>query len=151
MAGDFNSVAFTGRLTRDPELRYIERNDEARAVANFGLAVNRKGKDAPADFFEFSVWGKQAENLVEYKSKGDQILVRGEARYRTWEDKETGAKRSTVSFEVYEIMFLASKGDGGQRANGNNIAQASGGGRASVSGGSDDVDLNEDDFDDIPF
>lgn len=137
---NMNVVVFAGRLTRDPEIRFIERNGEERAVANFGLAINRGyGDKETADFFECSVWGKQAESLVNYKKKGDAILIRGEARYRTWEDGE-GNKRSAVSFEAYQIQFLGSKGEGG-----------GGGQQQGKAKAQDDVDLNEEDFDDIPF
>lgn len=105
-----NHCTFMGNLTRDPELRWVEVGGETRPVANFGLAVQRRTNRDEADFFEFSVWGKTAEALVEYKQKGDPLYVECEAQYRTWEN-DAGEKRAKVDFKAFNIQWLRGKND----------------------------------------
>ena len=134
MAPTVNIAIQLGNLTRDPELNYKEIRGEQKAVANFGLAVQRANDPDTADFFEWSVWGKQAEALAEYKKKGEPIHVEGRSVYRTWED-DSGNKRSMVSYVAYKIQYLYSK-----RAE-ENAAKNKG-----------DADVEEEtDFQDIPF
>lgn len=82
-----NSVLMIGRLTKDPELRFVP--DSGKAVANFTLAVNREfSKEKKADFFRIIVWGKQAENVATYVFKGKLVAVRGSLQTRNYENKE---------------------------------------------------------------
>lgn len=82
-----NNVLMIGRLTKDPELRFVP--DSGKAVANFTLAVNREfSKEKKADFFRIVVWGKQAENVATYVSKGKLVAVRGSLQTRNYENKE---------------------------------------------------------------
>ena len=82
-----NIAILIGRLTKDPELRYIA--STGRAVASFSIAVDRTfvGKDGQkqTDFFNIIVWGKQAENAANYLAKGSQVAIRGQIQNRSYE------------------------------------------------------------------
>lgn len=114
---NFNKVILLGNLTRDPELRYTA---SGQAVATVGLAVSRKFKTKEGEqredtaFVDCTAWARAAEIICEYKHKGDPILIEGRLQYRTWEDKETGAKRSKLDVVIENFQFL-SRGPGGQR------------------------------------
>ncbi|HEY3375223.1 MAG TPA: single-stranded DNA-binding protein [Candidatus Aquicultor sp.] len=103
-----NQVLLIGRLTRDPELRFTP---SGAAVANIGIAVNRryKGNDGEwveeASFFNVVAWSKQAEFVNEYLRKGNQILVEGRLQSRSWETPE-GQKRSAVEVVANRIQGL---------------------------------------------
>ena len=88
-----NKVFLIGRLTRDPELRYTGNNT---AVASFSLAVQRnftnQAGEREADFFNISVWRKQAENVKNYLSQGSQVAIEGRLQTRTYDDAN-GQKR----------------------------------------------------------
>ncbi len=150
---NFNRVILAGNLTRDPELRFT---NSGIPVCSFGLAVNRRkpkdGGDPEVDFFDISAWRELGETIANYKKKGDPILVEGRLQFRSWEDRESGQKRSKVDVVADNIQFLGGRGDG-DSANGGDGGQRSrsGAGARSRGGGRDDVDLNEEDFDDIPF
>jgi single-strand DNA-binding protein len=113
----YNKVILVGNLTRDPELRYIA---SGQAVAKLGLAVNRKYKTKEGEqreettFVDCTAWARAAEIICEYVKKGDPILIEGRLQYRTWEDKETGAKRSKLDVVIENFQFL-SRGPGGRK------------------------------------
>lgn len=96
-----------GRLTRDPELRYTTGGN---AVCNFGMAFNESYKKQSGEkveetnFFDYEIWGKRAEVINEYCSKGDQLLVEAKAKQDTWETD--GQKRSKVVFKVLDFEFI---------------------------------------------
>lgn len=143
----FNRVVLAGNLTRDPELRFT---GSGIPVCDFGLAVNRvRSKNEEVDFFDVTAWRELGETIANYKKKGDPILVEGKLQYRTWEAQD-GSKRSKVDVVADNVQFLGGRGDGegGSSAGG-------GGGRRSggqnQGGQRQDVDINEEDFDDIPF
>jgi single-strand DNA-binding protein len=114
---NYNKVILVGNLTRDPELRYTA---GGQAVATVGLAVNRKFKTKDGEsredtaFVDCTAWARQAEVLCEYTKKGDPILIEGRLHFHSWEDKETGAKRSKLDVVIENFQFL-SRGPGGQR------------------------------------
>lgn len=82
-----NQVVLIGRLTRDPELRFVP--SSGKAVANFTLAVNRVySKEKEADFFRIVVWGKQAENVATYLKKGSQCAVSGSIHNNNYTDRD---------------------------------------------------------------
>ena len=143
MANDINVVVLVGRLTRDAELRYI---NTGTAVTKVSLAVNRRKKSGDqwteeANFFDVTIWGKQAETLAQYLTKGKQIGVQGELRFSKWE--QDGQPRSKVEVVANSVQLLGGGSSGGSRA-GFDGERAGGGGTASSSG--------PDDFeDDIPF
>jgi single-strand DNA-binding protein len=143
----FNRVILAGNLTRDPELRFT---NDGVPVCSFGLAVNRvRSRNEEVDFFDISAWRELGETIANYKKKGDPILVEGRLQYRTWEAQD-GSKRSKVDVVADNVQFLGRPGDssedGGTPAGGG----ARRGGR-SQGGNRDEVDINEEDFEDIPF
>ncbi len=115
-----NRVFLMGNLTRDPELRYTP---GGQAVTTLGLAVNNKwgsGDDKKEEtlFIDINVWGKTAENCVTYLKKGAPVFVEGRLRSRSWDDKETGQKRSKMEVTATTVQFLPrgqGAGQGGGR------------------------------------
>jgi single-strand DNA-binding protein len=111
MAGDLNRVTIIGRLTRDPELKYIQ---SGSAVANFSIATNRNyttnsgEKKEEVSYFDCIAWGKMGEILTEYCHKGSRIAVEGRLQQRRWEDKENN-KKSKIEIVSDNIQFLDSK------------------------------------------
>ena len=110
MASDINRVILIGRLTRDPEIRYIQ---SGTAVANFTIANNRTyvssgEKKEQASFFNCIAWAKLGEVITEYCKKGQRIGIEGRLQQRSWEDQE-GKKRSTIEVVVENFQFLSSK------------------------------------------
>jgi single-strand DNA-binding protein len=111
----FNKVFLIGNLTRDPELRYTP---SQVAVTDLGLAVNRYYTTKDGDrreetlFIDVTVWNRQAENCCQYLRKGQPIHVEGYLRMDTWDDRNTGEKRSKIKVEAENIQFLGSKRDG---------------------------------------
>lgn len=104
-----NRTVLVGRLTKNPELRYTQ---NGKAVASFTIAVNRPFKNQngenEADFINCVSWGKQAENLANYMSKGSQIGVDGRIQTRTYDNQE--GKRIFVTEVLAEnITFLESR------------------------------------------
>jgi single-strand DNA-binding protein len=120
----YNKVILVGNLTRDPELRYTPKGT---AVANLGLAVNRKWttesgeKKEEVTFVDVDLFGRNAENAGKYLTKGRPVLVEGRLRLDQWEDKQSGQKRSKLGVVGEAIQFLggAAKQDEqpAQRAN----------------------------------
>jgi single-strand DNA-binding protein len=140
----FNRVILAGNLTRDPELRFT---NDGVPVCSFGLAVNRvRSRNEEVDFFDISAWRELGETIANYKKKGDPILVEGRLQYRTWEAQD-GSKRSKVDITADNVQFLGGRSEGGEGGNGSPGARS--GGRRG--GQREDVDINESDFEDIPF
>lgn len=114
----FNKVILMGNLTRDVELRHTAGNN---AVANVGLAVNRRWKTPEGEtreettFVDCEAWGKTAEMMSQFFSKGRPIMVEGRLKMDTWQDKESGANRSKLKVVVENFHFVDSKpGSGGE-------------------------------------
>lgn len=108
-----NSVLMVGRLTRDPELRFIA--GSGKAVATFAIAVDRPfAKEKTADFFNVVVWGKPAENVANYLAKGRQVAVKGYLQSRSYEDK-TGQKRYVTEIVADTVEFIGGAGDRKER------------------------------------
>lgn len=105
-----NKALLIGRLTKDPELRTTS---TGRNVCQFSIAVNRNFTNAngerEADFINCVVWDKQAENLVKYQKKGNQIAVDGRIQTRNYEDKD-GKRVYVTEILANNISFLDSKG-----------------------------------------
>ena len=142
----FNRVILAGNLTRDPELRFTQ---SGTPVCGFGLAVNRVfSKNEEVDFFNVSAWRELGETVANYKKKGDPILIEGRLQYRTWEAQD-GSKRSKVDVVADNVQFLGRPGDSNDGASsGGEQARRGGGGRG---GRREEVDIDETDFEDIPF
>ena len=115
-----NQVVLIGRLSRDPELKETQ---SGKSVASFSLAVDKYGEGA--DFINCVVWGKQAENLVKYQSKGSQIGLSGRISTRSYDDTK-GNKQYVTEVIADSIEFLGSKKEVQKETNpfeefGNNI------------------------------
>jgi single-strand DNA-binding protein len=113
----FNKVILVGNLTRDPQVRYIP---SGTAVADIGLAVNRTWYDKQTNtrkdettFVDVTLWGRTAEFAGEYLSKGRQVLIEGRLHLDTWDDKESGQKRSRLKVVGESMTMLGSRSDGG--------------------------------------
>lgn len=103
MARSINQVILMGRLTRDPEMRTTT---TGKSIASFSLAVDRQTQDDQADFFDITAWEKLGELANQYLSKGRRCLVQGRLRQDSWDDKETGKKRSKIEVVATDITFL---------------------------------------------
>lgn len=113
---DINTATLIGRLTRDEELKYTP---SGAAVGNISIAINRKVKKGQewvdeSNFFDVVFFGKQAENLKQYLTKGKQVGVTGFLKQERWTD-QNGQNRSAVKIYANDIQLL-----GGKDSNGNN-------------------------------
>lgn len=135
-----NNVTITGNVTRDPELRFTP---SGQAVANFGVAVNRRWQNRQSQeweeqvsFFDVTCWAQLAENVSETLSKGTRVTVTGRLDQRSWETQD-GDKRSKIEivaddvaislrFATAEVTRNERRGDGGGGAGGG----GGGGGRS---------------------
>ena len=114
MGKSINQVILMGRLTRDPEMRTTT---SGKTIASFSLAVDRGGQEDATDFFEITAWEKLGELVNQYLSKGRRCLVQGRLRQDSWDDKETGKKRSKVEVVASDVTFLdGPSGDSGSSA-----------------------------------
>lgn len=123
MARSINQVILLGRLTRDPEQRTTS---TGKTIASFSIAVDRGGDSDAADFFEVTAWEKLGELVIQYLAKGRRVLVQGRLRQDSWDDKETGKKRSRVEVTATDVTFLDGPSDGNSNAGaGSNSASSS--------------------------
>jgi single-strand DNA-binding protein len=105
-----------GNLTRDPDLKYTPGN---QAVCEIGLAVNRKYRTKDNEereevtFIDCEAWGKAAELIKQYMTKGRPIFIEGRLKLDTWEDKNGCGKRTKMRVVVEEFQFLGGGGQGG--------------------------------------
>ena len=117
-----NKAILIGRLTRDPELRTTP---TGRNVCQFSVAVNRTYTNAngerEADFINCVVWDKQAENLVKYQKKGNQIAVEGRIQTRNYDDN--GKKVYVTEILASNISFLDAKGTSNGGSGFNNLPE----------------------------
>ena len=133
-----NNVTITGNATREPELRFTP---SGQAVANFGVAVNRRWQnrqtqewEEAVSFFDVTAWAQLAENVAESVGKGTRVTVTGRLDQRSWETQE-GEKRSKVEIVADDVavslrwataeVLRNERSDGGNFSGGN----AGGGGR----------------------
>lgn len=113
MAKGFNKVILMGNLTRDPETRTTP---NGQSVTNFSLAVNRTWRDGNGEqqeavsYIDCVAWGKPGEIIAQYLQKGRAVLVSGRLDQRSWDDKDSGQKRSKIEVVVEDFNFV---GDGG--------------------------------------
>ncbi len=123
----YNKVLLMGNLTRDIELRYTPSN---QAVANIGLAVNRtyKSKDGQnveeTTFVDCDAWGRTAEVMSQYLSKGRPVFIEGRLKLDQWQDKD-GGNRSKLKVVIENFHFVDSRGEGGGGSGGQGAASAS--------------------------
>lgn len=105
-----NKVFLVGRLTKDPDLKYISNNTP---VCTFSLAVSRpfsnQNGQREADFINIVVWRKQAENVKKYVTKGNLVAIDGRIQTRNYDDKD-GKKVYVTEIVADNVQFLESKG-----------------------------------------
>ena len=147
--GSVNKVILVGNLGRDAELRYTP---GGAAVATLNLATTEVWNDKnqqrqeKTEWHRVVLWGKQAESLQEYLTKGKQIYVEGRLQTRQWDDKD-GNKRYTTEIKADRITLLG--GGGGGRGAGGGGSMDRGG--SSSGGGHDEPPMEPITDDDIPF
>ena len=112
---NLNRVLLIGNLTRDPDLRYTPKGT---AVTEIGLAVNRvyTGEDGErkeeTTFVDVTLWARLAEIAGQYLKKGRPVFVEGRLQLDTWDDKQTGQKRSKLRVVAENIQLLGSRQEG---------------------------------------
>jgi len=116
----YNRIILIGRLTRDPELRYVP---SGAPVASFTLAVDRPFRDQQGnretDFIDIVAWRKLAEQVSQYMTKGRMVAVEGRLQIRSYETQD-GQKRKVAEVVADGIRFL----DRGDRARGAGTGEA---------------------------
>ena len=115
---DVNRVIEIGHLTRDEELKYTP---GGMAIGNISIAVNRRVKKGQewvdeSNYFDVVIFGKQAESLQRFLTKGKQIAVDGFLKQDRWQD-QNGANRSRISIVANDIQLLGGR-DNGNQSNG---------------------------------
>lgn len=111
----FNRVILVGNITRDPELRTLQ---SGTSVTDVGLAVNERRRNQSGEwveetnFFDLSVWGRNAEIVCQYTRRGSAILAEGRLKQDSWE--QDGQKRSRVKVMVDRIQLLSARDESGQ-------------------------------------
>lgn len=145
----YNKVILMGNLTRDVELKHIP---SGQAVANIGLAVNRRFKTKEGEnreettFVDCEAWGRTAEVMQQYLAKGRPVFIEGRLKLDTWQDKD-GSNRSKLRVVVESFEFIDSRGgDSGGGGGGGGGSQPA---YSSSSGGGGQHEPIADD--DIPF
>ncbi len=113
-----NKVMLIGNLTQDPELRRIP---SGTAVTTLRLAINESFQSKSGErvertvYLDVDVWDRQAETCEQYLSKGSPVFIEGRLQMDTWDDKETGQKRSRLKVRAERVQFLSA---GGRREGG---------------------------------
>lgn len=111
-----NKVILIGNVTRDPEVKFTPKGN---AVTDIGMAINRNytldngEKREEVTFVEVTFWGRQAETIGEYVKKGRSIYVEGRLQLDTWDDKQSGQKRSKLRVVGENFQFLGGRPQGG--------------------------------------
>ncbi|HEY9633675.1 MAG TPA: single-stranded DNA-binding protein [Coleofasciculaceae cyanobacterium] len=104
-----NVVNLVGRVGGDPEVKYFE---SGKVLCKLTLAVNRRTRNSDQpDWFNLELWGKTAELAANYVRKGKLIGVQGSLKIDRWNDRTTGAERSSPVIQVDRLEFLGSKRD----------------------------------------
>jgi single-strand DNA-binding protein len=117
MAVNLNRVLLAGNLTRDPQMRFLANE---KAVAEFGLAINRRYKAADGEmkeettFVDVEAWGRTAELVGQYLTKGRGCFVEGRLKLDQWDDKQTGQKRSRLRVVADNVQFIGGAGGPGR-------------------------------------
>lgn len=107
-----NKVMISGNLTRDAELRTAA---SGTAVCSFGVAVNERRKNQSgewedvANFVDCQLFGRRAEAIAQYLTKGTKVAVEGRLHYSSWEDRNGGGRRSKLEVYVDELEFMSGR------------------------------------------
>ena len=105
-----NKVLLIGNLTQDPEVR---RTPSGTAVSTLRLAVNESYQSKSGErvekaiFLDVDVWDRQAETCQQYLSKGSPVCIEGRLQMDSWDDKETGQKRTRLKVRAERVQFLS--------------------------------------------
>jgi single-strand DNA-binding protein len=145
MARSINQVILMGRLTRDPESRTTP---SGKTVVSFSIAVDRGGDNDTTDFFDITAWEKLGELVAQYLSKGRRTLVQGRLQQSSWDDKDTGKKRSKVEVVATDVTFLDGPSDNN---GGSNSAAPTDSKKKSDDVVIEDIDDKPIDLSEIPF
>ena len=115
MAKSVNKVFLLGNVGKDPEVRST---GGGMAVANFSLATSDRFQDAQGNWQDRTEWHnlvafkRTAEIVRDYVKKGSKLYVEGKIQTRSWDDKETGAKKYRTEIIVNEVVLLSGRGEG---------------------------------------
>ena len=113
---NLNKVFLLGNVTRDPEVRYTPKGS---AVCDLGIAVNRAyttdsgEKREEVTFVDVTLWGRTAEVASEYLKKGRPVFIEGRLQMDTWDDKQTGQKRTRLRVVADNMQLLGGRPPGG--------------------------------------
>jgi single-strand DNA-binding protein len=113
---NLNKVLLLGNVTRDPEIRYTPKGS---AVCDLGIAVNRNyttdsgEKREEVTFVDVTLWGRTAEVAGEYLKKGRPVFIEGRLQMDTWDDKQTGQKRTRLRVVAENMQLLGGRPPGG--------------------------------------
>ena len=143
MASDLNNVMLIGRLTKDPELKY---STSGMAVVEFSIANNyymSNKSSNEVNYFDVVAFGKTAETVSKYLTKGKQIAITGTLRQDRWQDKDTNTARSKVRIIMQSMQMLGPASGGVNNIDAVYTPTASVGVGADLGGFSDD--------DEVPF
>lgn len=115
----FNKVILLGNLTRDPQIKYTT---GGTAVAELGMAVGRKWFDKTTNqakeettFVDVTLFGRTAEVAGQYLANGRPVMIEGRLQFDSWEDKETGHKRSKLRVVGENLVLMGGNRDEGSR------------------------------------
>jgi len=134
----YNKVMLIGNPTRDPEVR---QPPKGRAVWDIGLAVNRVYSSESGEkveevtFVDVVLWSKLAELAGKYLHKGRPVFIEGRLQMDSWEDKQTGQKRTRLRVVGEQMQFLGSAGDRAGGGGGGAGGEEEGGGYSGGGGG----------------
>ena len=112
MASDLNNIMLIGRLTKDPESKYLP---SGSAVVEFSIANNyymSSKNSTEVNYFDVVAFGKMAETVAKYLTKGKQVAISGTLRQDRWQDKDTNAPRSKVRIIMQSMQMLGSASGG---------------------------------------
>ena len=118
---NLNKVLLLGNVTRDPEVRYTPKGS---AVCDLGIAVNRTyttdsgEKREEVTFVDVTLWGRTAEVASEYLKKGRPVFIEGRLQMDTWDDKQTGQKRTRLRVVAENMQLLGGRSPGGAESPG---------------------------------
>jgi single-strand DNA-binding protein len=118
---NLNKVLLLGNVTRDPEVRYTPKGS---AVCDLGVAVNRAyttdsgEKREEVTFVDVTLWGRTAEVASEYLKKGRPVFIEGRLQMDSWDDKQTGQKRTRLRVVAENMQLLGGRPPGGGDASG---------------------------------
>lgn len=104
-----NIVHLVGRAGSNPEIRYF---DSGKILCKFNIAVNRRSKkEEQPDWFELEIWDKTAEIAANYVKKGSLVGIQGSLKIDTWNDRNSGDKRTKPLIRVNNLDLLGGKKD----------------------------------------